>query len=69
VAATGSNRRKKKFLVSKQPQQQQQSGPVWAHPPWGRPGCLAPRTSMCFYHTKFGEQAKYCQEGCLWLEN
>jgi hypothetical protein len=27
------------------------------------------RTSMCYYHAKFGEQAKYCQEGCVWPEN
>jgi hypothetical protein len=27
------------------------------------------RTSMCFYHAKFGEQTKYCREGCVWLEN
>jgi hypothetical protein len=27
------------------------------------------RTSMCYYYAKFGEQAKYCQEGCVWPEN
>jgi hypothetical protein len=27
------------------------------------------RTSMCYYHTKFGEQAKFCEEGCVWPEN
>jgi hypothetical protein len=27
------------------------------------------RTSMCFYHTMFGKQAKFCQEGCVWPEN
>jgi hypothetical protein len=27
------------------------------------------RTSMCFYHAKFGEQAKYCEEGCVSPEN
>jgi hypothetical protein len=27
------------------------------------------RTSMCYYHAKFGEQARYCQEGCVWPEN
>ncbi len=27
------------------------------------------RTSMCYYHAKFGEQAKHCQEGCAWPEN
>jgi hypothetical protein len=27
------------------------------------------RTSMCYYHAKFGEQAKHCQEECAWPEN
>ncbi len=27
------------------------------------------RTSMCYYHAKFGERAKHCQEGCVWQEN
>jgi hypothetical protein len=27
------------------------------------------RTSMCYYHAKFGERARYCQEGCVWPEN
>jgi hypothetical protein len=27
------------------------------------------RTSMCYYHTKFSERAKHCQEGCVWPEN
>jgi hypothetical protein len=27
------------------------------------------RTCMCFYHANFGEQAKHCQEGCVWPEN
>jgi hypothetical protein len=27
------------------------------------------RTSMCYYHAKFGEQAKFCEEGCVWPEN
>jgi hypothetical protein len=31
----------------------------------GRPLC----TSMCFYHAKFGKQAKYCEEGCVWPKN
>jgi hypothetical protein len=26
-------------------------------------------TSMCYYHAKFGEQAKFCEEGCVWPEN
>ncbi len=24
------------------------------------------RKSMCYYHAKFGEQAKFCKEGCIW---
>jgi hypothetical protein len=24
---------------------------------------------MCHYHAKFGEQARHCQEGCVWPEN
>jgi hypothetical protein len=27
------------------------------------------RTSMCYYHAKFGEQAKFCEERCSWPEN
>ncbi len=27
------------------------------------------RTSMRYYHAKFGEQAKFCEEGCSWPEN
>jgi hypothetical protein len=27
------------------------------------------RTSVCFYHAKLREQAKYCEEGCVWPEN
>jgi hypothetical protein len=62
VAAMGGERRKKKFPIPKRPPQQQQAGA-------GRRGGPSPRTSMCFYHAKFGEQARYCQEGCLWPEN
>ncbi len=71
VAAMGSDRRKRKFLVAKRPPQQQQSSTGRQ----GRPPCrgadqdASPRTSMCFYHAKFGKQVKYCQEGCLWPEN
>jgi hypothetical protein len=71
VAATSGDRRKKKFLVSKWPHQQQQAGAGrWSGPPRrGADQATLPCTSMCFYHAKFGEQAKYCQEGCLWQEN
>jgi hypothetical protein len=70
VAATGGDRRKKKFLVSKRPQQQQSgAGRQGGSPRCGADQAASPRTSMCFYHAKFGEQAKYCQEGCLWQGN
>jgi hypothetical protein len=71
VAAMGGERRKKKFLVSKRPPQQQQagSGRCGGSSHRGSDQSASPRTSMCFYHARFGEQAKYCQEGCLWPEN
>jgi hypothetical protein len=71
VAVMGGNSRKKKFLVSKRPQQQQQAGAGWrgGPPRCGADQAASPRTSMCFFHAKFGEKAKYCQEGCLWPEN
>jgi hypothetical protein len=67
----GSERRKNKFLVSKRPTQQQQAGTGRQGGPSRRwaDRATTPRTSMCFYHAKIGEQAKYCQEGCLWPEN
>jgi hypothetical protein len=71
VAAMGSERRKKKFPVSTRPPQQQQAG-VGRRGGLSRRGtdqAAAPRTSMCYYHAKFSEQARYCQEGCLWPEN
>ena len=27
------------------------------------------RSSMCFYHSQYGERARYCEEGCSWPEN
>jgi hypothetical protein len=71
VAATGGARRKKKLLAPKRPQHQQQGNS-------GQRGCSScrivaqatvPQSSMCFYHARFGEKAKYCKEGCLWPEN
>jgi hypothetical protein len=26
-------------------------------------------TSMCYYHAKFGEHAKFLEEGCVWQES
>jgi hypothetical protein len=71
VAATGGARRKKKVLAARQPQQQQQvaSGQRGGGPRRSVAQAAAPRTSMCFYHTRFGEKAKYCEEGCSWPEN
>jgi hypothetical protein len=67
----GGERQKKKFLVSKWPLQQHPSGAGQRGGPSrrGADQAASPCTSMCFYHAKFCEQAKYCQEGCLWLEN
>jgi hypothetical protein len=57
--------------VSKWPQQHQQASSVWRGNPHRRmqDQTTAPRTSMCFYHAKFDNQATYCEEGCLWPEN
>jgi hypothetical protein len=67
----GGEQRKEKFLVSKRPPQQQQTGSGRRGGPSrrGSDQAASPRTSMCFYHARFGEQAKYCQKGCLWPEN
>jgi hypothetical protein len=72
VAATQNARRKKlKLPVAQRPQQQQQKSQVQrqeaSRRPQGVQGGL--RKSMCFYHAKYGEQACFCEEGCLWLEN
>ncbi len=67
VAATQGTRRKKfKLPTAQRPQQLQKSQGRWQdapHRPQSRQGGL--RMSMCFYHAKYGEQAKYCKEGCL----
>jgi hypothetical protein len=69
AALQGAQSRKSKG--PKRPQQPQQKGLGWRI-------ILAKRgqeqghslcTSMCFYHAKFGEQAKYCEEGRIWPEN
>jgi hypothetical protein len=71
VAATGGARRKKKLPPPQRPQQQQGGSGQRGGPPRRQVAAQAavPRTSMCFYHAKFGERAKYCEEGCLWSEN
>jgi hypothetical protein len=71
VAAMGSEKRRKKFLVSKRQGQQQQASAErqGGSSRRGADRAASPRTSMCYYHAKFGERAKYCQEGCLWPEN
>jgi hypothetical protein len=71
VAATGGARRKNKVLAARQSQQQQQvvSGQCGGVPRRSVAQAAAPRTSMCFYHARFGEKAKYCEEGCSWPEN
>jgi hypothetical protein len=72
VAATQDVRRKKfKLPTAQRPQQQQQGGQARWHEasrcPQGVQGGL--RMSMCFYHAKYDEQARYYEEGCLWPEN
>jgi hypothetical protein len=66
----GSNRCKKKLPPTQHPQQQQggssQRGSSFHYQPTQ---AAIPRTLMCFYHTRSGERAKYCEEGCLWPEN
>jgi hypothetical protein len=71
VAAAQPAGRKKFKLPPPQRSQQQQKGQGRRPDPPRRPqsqlGGL--RTSMCYYHAKFGEKAKFCEEGCLWPEN
>jgi hypothetical protein len=71
VAAMGGARRKKKLPPPQRPQQQQAGPGQRSGPPrcQGAVQTAFPRTSMCFYHARFGERAKYCEEGCLWPEN
>jgi hypothetical protein len=71
VAATGGARRKKKLPPPQRPQQQQGGSGQRGGPPRRQAAAQAavPRTSMWFYHARFGERAKYCEEGCLWPEN
>jgi hypothetical protein len=71
VAATGGARHKKKLSPPQRPQQQQggsgqRGGPSHRQ---GAAQAAVPHTSICLYHARFGERAKYCEEGCLWLEN
>jgi hypothetical protein len=71
VVAAQAGRKKFKLPPSQRPLQQQQKGHGQrqdaSRRPQGQQGGL--RTSMCFYHAKFGKRAKYCEEGCLWPEN
>jgi hypothetical protein len=71
VAATGGARRKKKLPPPQLPQQQQGGSGQRGGPSRRQPMAQAavPCTSMCFYHARFSERAKYCEEGCLWPEN
>jgi hypothetical protein len=70
VAATGGARCKKKLPCTQRTQQQQEGSSQRGGSFRRRPAQAAvPRTLMCFYHARFGERAKYCEEGCLWPEN
>jgi hypothetical protein len=71
VAAAQAVGRKKFKLLPTQRSQQQQKGQGRHQDASRRPqtqqGGL--RMSMCFYHVNYGEWPKYCEEGCVWLEN
>jgi hypothetical protein len=73
VVAALQGARSPKDKTSKWPQQpltqQKELGRRINLPKKGQEQARSLRTSMCFYHAKFGEQAKHCQEGCVWPEN
>jgi hypothetical protein len=60
-----------KIPVVKRPQQQPQESQ--GHPldlnHLGIDQASGLKTSTYFYHTRFGEQARYCEEVCSWPEN
>ncbi len=70
VAAAPEARRKKFKLPTAQRPQQQKGQGRWQEPPRRAQGAQSGlRMSMCYYHAKYGERARYCEEGCLWPEN
>jgi hypothetical protein len=68
-AAPEVRRKKFKLPTAQRPQQQKGQGRRQEPPrrPQGSQGGL--KMSMCYYHAKYGERARYCEEGCLWPEN
>jgi hypothetical protein len=62
-------RKKVKLPATKRPQHQQKSQgrhmDAHSHSQDQQSGLFM---SMCFHHAKYGEQACYCKEGCLWAE-
>jgi hypothetical protein len=71
AALQGARSRKDKFSKRSQQQaaQQKEFGRRITLPKKGQEQARPLRTSMCHYHAKFGEQARHCQEGCVWPEN
>jgi hypothetical protein len=70
AATQAAMQRKVSLPAAKCTQQQQKGQGRWVdahHGSKDQQGGL--QTSMCFYHDKYGDQAKYCKEGCLWPEN
>jgi hypothetical protein len=54
--AAGRGQKKKKQLKGKNPSRRSVSP-------------LAKRPFLCFYHFRFGEKAKHCEEPCSWSKN
>ncbi len=69
AALQGAQSRKGKAAQRPQQPQQQSLGRMIDLAKKGQEQNHSLCTSMCFYHAKFGEQAKYCQEGHVWPEN
>jgi hypothetical protein len=57
TAAASRGQKKKKQLKGKKPSRRRSVSP------------LAKKPFLCFYHFRFGERAKHCEEPCAWSEN
>jgi hypothetical protein len=57
AAATGRGQKKKKQLKGKKPSHRRSIS------------LATKRPFLCFYHFRFGERAKHCEEPCAWSEN
>jgi hypothetical protein len=58
AAAAGRGQKKKKQLKGKKPSHRRRSVSPVAKKPF-----------LCFYHFRFGEKAKHCEEPCAWSGN